>query len=50
MATLRVTLTVARLITDALKRLPIAQTREQFVEDAVKHYVASLQRKKYQIK
>ena len=49
MASLKVTLTVDRLITDALKRLPVSQTREQFVEDEVKRYVEELKRKGYRL-
>ena len=33
---------VERLISDALKKLPVSQTKEQFVEDAVSRYVDEL--------
>ena len=50
MASIRVSPSVERLITDALKRLPVSQTRDQFVEDAVSYYIDDLKRKRYQIK
>ena len=50
MASIRVSPSVERLITDALKKLPVSQTREQFIEDAVARYVDDLRRMKYQIK
>ena len=42
MASIRVSPSVERLINDALKKLPVSQTRDQFIEDAVLHYVADL--------
>ena len=50
MASIRVTPAVERLISDALKKLPVSQTREQFIEDAVSRYVADLKRRQYRIK
>ena len=41
---------VERLINDALKKLPVSQTREQFMEDAVSRYVSDLRRKSYRLK
>ena len=49
MASIRVSPSMDRLISDALKRLPVSQTREQFVGDAVSGYVADLKRSKYRI-
>ena len=49
MASIRVSPSVERLINDALKRLPVSQTREQFIEDAVSRYVADLKRRRFQV-
>ena len=49
MASIRVSPSLERFINDALKKLPVSQTREQFVEDAVSRYVADLKRKRYQV-
>ena len=49
MASIRVSPSVERLIADALKKLPVSQTREQFVEDAVSRYVDDLKRVRYRI-
>ena len=49
MASIRVSPSVERLINDALKKLPVSQTREQFIEDAVSRYVADLKGSKYRI-
>ena len=49
MASIRISPAVERLINDALKKLPVSQTREQFVGDAVSGYVADLKRSKYRI-
>ena len=45
MASIRVSPSVERLIAVALKKLPVSQTREQFIEDAVSHYVGDLKKK-----
>ena len=50
MASIRVSPSVERMINDALKRLPVSQTREQFIEDAVSRYVDGLKRKHYRMK
>ena len=50
MASVRVSPSMERLIADALKNLPISQTREQFMEDALSRYVDELRRLKYRIK
>ena len=50
MASIRVSPAVERLISDALKKLPVSQTKEQFIEDAVSRYVDELRRMKYRIK
>lgn len=50
MASIRVSPSVERLINDALRKLPVSQTREQFIEDAVSRYVDDLRRMKYRIK
>ena len=50
MASIRVSPSVERLIADALKKLPVSQTRDQFVEDAVSRYIEDLKRKRYQLK
>ena len=50
MASIRVSPSVERLITDALKRLPVSQTRDQFVEDAVSRYARDLKRRGYSFK
>ena len=50
MASIRVSSSVERLINDALKRLPVSQTREQFIEDAVSRYIDDLKRRQYGIK
>ena len=50
MASIRVSPSMERLINDALKRSPVSQTREQFVEDAVFRYVHELRRMKCRIK
>ena len=49
MASIRVSPSVERLISDALNKLPVSQTKEQFVEDAVSRYVNNLKRKRYQV-
>ena len=49
MASIRVSPSMERLIVDALKKMPVSQTREQFVEDAVSRYVDDLKRKRYQV-
>ena len=49
MASIRVSPSVDRLINDALKKLPVSQTSEQFIEDAVKRYLAELKRMKYRV-
>ena len=50
MASIRVSPSVERLIADALKKLPVSQTREQFIEDAVSRYIDDLKRRQYLIK
>ena len=50
MASIRVSPSVEWLINDALKKLPVSQTEEQFIEDAVSRYVDELRRMKYRIK
>ena len=50
MASIRVSPSVERLINDALKKLPVSQAREQFVEDAVSRYVDDLKRARYRMK
>ena len=50
MASIRVSPSVERLIADALKKLPVSQTREQFIEDAVSRYIDDLKRRQYPIK
>ena len=50
MASIRVSPSMDRLISDALKRLPVSQTREQFIEDAVKRYADDLRRRQYRMK
>ena len=50
MASIRVSPCVERLINDALKKLSMTQTREQFIEDAVSRYVDDLKRRQYLIK
>ncbi len=50
MASIRVSPSVERLIADSLKKLPVSQTREQFIEDAVSRYVDDLKRRQYWIK
>ena len=47
MACIRVSPSVERLINDALKKLPVSQTRDQFVEDAVSHYFADLRSRRF---
>ena len=49
MASIRVSPSVDRQINDALKRLPVSQTKEQFIEDAVKRYVEDLKRRKHRV-
>ena len=49
MASIRVSPSMERLIVDALKKMSVSQTREQFVEDAVSRYVDDLKRKRYQV-
>lgn len=49
MASITVSSSVERLIADALKKLPVSQTREQFIEDAVSRYVDDLKRKRYRV-
>jgi len=50
MAAIRVSPSVDRLIADALKKLPVSQTREQFIEDSVSRYVDDLKRRQYRMK
>ena len=50
MASIRVSPSVERLIAEALKKLPVSQTREQFIEDAVSRYIDDLKRRQYLIK
>ena len=50
MASIRVSPSVERLIADALKKLTVSQTREQFVEDAVSRYVDDLKRRDFRFK
>ena len=50
MASIRVSPSVERLIADVLKKLPVSQTREQFIEDAVSRYVGDLRRRSYKPK
>ena len=50
MASIRVSPSVEKMINDVLKRLPISQTREQFIEDAVSRYIDDLERRQYLIK
>ena len=50
MASIRVSPSVERLINDALKKLPVSQTKEQLIEDAVSRYIDDLKRRKYRIK
>ena len=50
MASIRVSPSVERLIADALKKLPVSQTREQFIEDDVSRYIDDLKRRQYLIK
>ena len=50
MASVRVPPSVERLINDAFKKLPVSQTREQFIEDAVSRYIDDLKRRQYRIK
>ena len=50
MASIRVSPSVERLIAAALKKLPVSQTREQFIEDAVSRYIDDLKRRQYLIK
>ena len=47
MAFIRVSSSLERLINDALKKLPVSQTREQFIEDAVSRYVADLRSRRF---
>ena len=49
MASIRVSPSVERLIADALKKLPVSQTREQFIEDAVSRYIDDLKRRQYRV-
>ena len=49
MASIGVSPSVERLMADALKKLPVSQTREQFIEDAVSRYVSDLRRKSYRL-
>ena len=49
MALIRISPSVERLINDALKKLPVSQTREQFLEDEVSRYVSDLRRKNYRL-
>ena len=50
MVSIRVSPSVERLIAEALKKLPVSQTREQFIEDAVSRYIDDLKRRQYLIK
>jgi predicted DNA-binding protein len=47
MTTIRVSPSLDRLINDALKRLPVSQTRDQFVQDAVNRYIEELRDKRF---
>lgn len=47
MASIRVSPSAERLIADALKKLPVSQTREQFIEDAVSRYIADLRSRRF---
>jgi len=47
MASVKVSPSVERLIADALKKLPVSQTREQFIEDAVSRYVVDLKSRRF---
>ena len=49
MASIRVSPSVERLINDVLRKLPVSQTREQFIEDAVSRYVSDLRKKNYRL-
>lgn len=49
MALIRVSPSVERLIADALNKIPVSQTQEQFVEDAVSRYVYDLKRRRYRV-
>ena len=49
MASVRVSPAVERLISDALKKLPVSQTKEQFIEDAVLRYIDYLKRRRYRL-
>ena len=49
MAAIRVSSSVERLINDVLKRLPISQTKQQFIEGAVARYVRDLKRRRFQV-
>jgi len=46
-AILKVSPAVDRWIGDPLKRLPISQTKGQFVGDVVRRYIEDLKRKRY---
>ena len=50
MASIRVSPSVERLINDALQKLPVSQTREQFLEDAVTRYVSDLKRVRFRFR
>ena len=50
MASIRVSPAVERLIADALKKLPVSQTRDQFIEDAISRHVDDLKRKSYRFR
>ena len=50
MASIGVSPSVERLINDALKRLSVSQTREQFVEDGVSRHVDELKGGRHRIR
>ena len=49
MASIRVSPSVERLIADALNKMPVSHTKEQFIEDAVSRYVCDLKRRRYRV-
>ena len=50
MASIRVSPSVERLTSCSLKKLPVSQAKEQFVEDAVSRYVDDLKRSRCQVR
>ena len=50
MASIRVSPPVERLVAAALEKLPVSQTREQFIEDDVSRYIEDLKKRSYLIK